>query len=842
LVDFKKLLGRKQIIKPLDPLEIFGDLDKESGKEYFRPPQKSVLEEWYSTFRAQKDVIIKLHTGQGKTLIGLLILQSYLNEGKGPAVYICPNNYLVNQIVDQAKAFGIKTTQFYDTKPPQEFLNSEAILITNCNKLFNGKSVFGVRGSRRAPIHLGAIVIDDAHKCLEIIRNSFSIIVKKKNGNRNNPIYSGLWGLFEDSLKRQAPGTCSDILDEAYCLMAVPFWSWYDKRDEVLQLLSEHKESDELLFVWDLLKNHLNECYCIFSGVSVEITPRLLPVDLIPSFSEAEKRIFLSATLTDDTFLVRDMGIAPESVTNPLSSGDVKYSGERLVILPTLLDTNLERENIISWISGLAAKNGDFGVVAITPSFYHTNDWKSYGGKVTNVKRLYDNIDQLKTKVRNQRAKKVLVLVNEYDGIDLPDSTCRILVLDSLPSYSTLMDSYIQEVQPFSSITRRQLAQRVEQGMGRAIRGSSDWCIVVIAGNNLTDFLSDRSKRVFLSNEAQLQIEIGEELIQEMKEEEGRLFAIEKLVKQCLKRDDSWKEYYKDRMSRIVPDAPKKEYLDRAIIERNAEILCRQGQYAKAVEKLQRIIATSDATDKGWLLQLMATYLYPVDQKESMNKQLRAHIENSNLFRPETGVAYSKLTSTGTRVSRILDWIKKHDSHNTAIVEITTILGALSFGSPTNSFEKGIHELGQALGFISQRPEKETGEGSDNLWNIQGKIFWLIECKNNVKQKRRTITKSETGQLNNSIGWFKKCYEKEKGLPIFIHSAKKLGSGAYVNETFYVIGIDELKKLRENTLGFFKALTGTPFDDLSSATITEALKEYHLDTNNLPKEYLQRGE
>ena len=113
LVDFKKLLGKEEIVKPIDPLEIFSDLDKESGKEYLRPPQESVLVEWYNNFRAQKDVIIKLHTGQGKTLTGLLILQSYLNEGKGPAVYICPNSYLVTQIVNQAKAFGIKTTQFY---------------------------------------------------------------------------------------------------------------------------------------------------------------------------------------------------------------------------------------------------------------------------------------------------------------------------------------------------------------------------------------------------------------------------------------------------------------------------------------------------------------------------------------------------------------------------------------------------------------------------------------------------------------------------------------------------------------------------------------------------------
>lgn len=102
MVDFKKLLGKREIIRPLNPIEIFRNLDKESGKEYLRPPQLSVLNELYKNFHTQKDTVVKLHIEQGKTLIGLLILQSCINEGKGPVLYVCPNNYLVNQIVEQA--------------------------------------------------------------------------------------------------------------------------------------------------------------------------------------------------------------------------------------------------------------------------------------------------------------------------------------------------------------------------------------------------------------------------------------------------------------------------------------------------------------------------------------------------------------------------------------------------------------------------------------------------------------------------------------------------------------------------------------------------------------------
>jgi replicative superfamily II helicase len=239
MVDFNKLLGKKRLSKAVDPISIFTDLDKETGKENLKPPQAAVLKDWHEKWRSKRDIIVKLHTGQGKTLIGLLMLQSSLNEGAGPALYVCPNNYLVNQTIEQAQEFGIDTVQFAPdvTRPPQAFLNSNSILITNCKKLFNGRSVFGVAGSGRQPIGLGAIVIDDAHKCLDIIREAFSIIVDKTDAHgKTNQIYSSMWELFRESLGRQAPGTCSDVASgEPNSLMAVPFWVWHNKQKEVLQ-------------------------------------------------------------------------------------------------------------------------------------------------------------------------------------------------------------------------------------------------------------------------------------------------------------------------------------------------------------------------------------------------------------------------------------------------------------------------------------------------------------------------------------------------------------------------------------------------------------------------------
>ena len=79
--------------KPVEPREIFMSLpQKEKNYEYPRDVQAEVWKKWFAV-REQKNCIIKMNTGSGKTVVGLIILQSCLNEEKGPAVYVVPDKY-----------------------------------------------------------------------------------------------------------------------------------------------------------------------------------------------------------------------------------------------------------------------------------------------------------------------------------------------------------------------------------------------------------------------------------------------------------------------------------------------------------------------------------------------------------------------------------------------------------------------------------------------------------------------------------------------------------------------------------------------------------------------------
>lgn len=107
MFDFADHLDDDTSEKPLSPLDIYDSLDRSSDTGPLWPAQEAVLTEWYEQRQSQQDIILKLHPGQGKTLVGLLMLQSHLNAEAGPALYLCPNQQLVEQTQEQAKKFGI---------------------------------------------------------------------------------------------------------------------------------------------------------------------------------------------------------------------------------------------------------------------------------------------------------------------------------------------------------------------------------------------------------------------------------------------------------------------------------------------------------------------------------------------------------------------------------------------------------------------------------------------------------------------------------------------------------------------------------------------------------------
>jgi replicative superfamily II helicase len=621
LVDFKKRLAAKKAEKPTDPVKLYETLDRAHDKGPLRPAQLAVLTDWFEKHHATRDVIVKLHTGQGKTLIGLLMLQARLNAGKGPALYLCPDNFLIAQTCDQAKQFGIATCTA-DPELPDEFMNGHKILVASVQKLFNGLTKFGLN---QQSVPIDTLLMDDAHACTDTIREQCRIRIPS-----DEPAYSALKALFADELEMQGVGTYADICnDKRDALLPIPYWAWASREAEIASILSTNAGRDSIKFAWPLLKDMLGHCQCVISGAAIEIEPYIAPLSAFGSYWKAKHRVFMSATVTDDAFLVKGLQLAPETITKPLSYPKETWSGEKMVLLPSLINEDLDRERIVKGFGVPNAKRRS-GVVALTPSFNRTKDWEAYGAIIAKKETVSGLIDALK----KGQFEKTVVLANRYDGIDLPDDSCRILIFDSKPYSESLTDLYQEFCRPDSEATLMRTIRTVEQGMGRSVRGEKDYSIVVAIGTDIVRLIRDKESRKYLSSQMAAQIELGLEIAdmarQDIENGAKSIDAFNALMRQCLTRDADWKAFYVEQMRKVKPRGANEQVLRLYATELAAEEAFRGGDYASASENLQKLLdsGTINSDDKGWYLQEMARYHYRSNRTESQRLQVAAHRSN----------------------------------------------------------------------------------------------------------------------------------------------------------------------------------------------------------------------
>ena len=95
-----------------------------------------------------------------------------------------------------------------------------------------------------------------------------------------------------------------------------------------------------------------------------------------------------------------------------------------------------------------------------------------------------------------------------------------MLILDSLPYYDSLSDRYEMLCRPDSEIVRVKTVQKIEQGLGRSVRGAKDYSVILVVGSDLTKYIRSYNNRSLFSAQTQKQIEVGFEIVDMSKEDE----------------------------------------------------------------------------------------------------------------------------------------------------------------------------------------------------------------------------------------------------------------------------------------------------------------------------------
>jgi len=760
MVDFSKLTRPKASSSPINPIEIFKKTPNlgQAPNDLWKG-QAEALQQWHDA-RKKDDNLIILNTGAGKSIVGILIAQSLVNEEAGPVVYVCSTIDLVNQTAKECDRIGIR----YSTRAGQKFNNDlfetgKAFCITTYSAIFSPITAF------RNLLSPAALVFDDAHVAERIVRDSFTLTVTKRD---HKELYNDLLSIFASEFERiNKKDHLSFIVEDVGQLNVTmcPPSTAHRNKAQIIDTLKKHKYNDspELKFPTIQLYEHIGYCAVFISSAAIEFTPPFIPNRSFEFLRKGVRRVYLSATLDYDTDFVRAFGVSSPNKIEPSNDAG---NGERLILLSSEF---AEVEGKIDLAKRLSQKHK---ILISVPSYIKAKQWES-------VAIPPPSSEFTPALERFRRGEKgAFCLVSRVDGIDLPQDTCRIMVVDGAPSGASLLERYQFVSLRLDNLFSTKLAARVTQLLGRINRGRSDYGVFIVYSNDITNWLKNERNISLLPQLIRKQIMLGQSLQQDVGKSANT--DVLSITDKVLSRDNGWIDFYRDTIDGLeVSTAAIERVKEReAALARSAQA---ESDYMTALwnsdivqarkSLLDTLDATADADAKlaGWhSIWLGMTYEIEGDTASADFHYRRARARLSpKLNLPinhihthgdrsvdENGALHGKLMSVNLNgaqaIGNFLAFLNK---------QCQTLLDeTVSF----KQHEEALRSIGETLGYEASRPDNEHGAGPDVIWADSSKQYLVAFELKTKKEHPYEYNKSEIGQCLNHQEWIKSNYRDHK--------------------------------------------------------------------------------
>ena len=811
-MDFSKLGTAKKGPAVHDPVKIFESLPSLASTpgDLWRG-QDRALSGWHAE-RAKQDVLVSLNTGAGKTIVGLLIAQSLVNEGCRNVVYVCSTIDLVMQTAREAGRIGIDHTTRVGRKFSDDlFETGKAFCITTYAALFNGHSAIR---KRHFP---GAVVFDDAHVAEGLLRDAFTLRVDVRD---HGELFEEIAALFEPHFRDLgASGQFRDARDlSRHSTAFVAPGGLFDRSGQLVQILLANgvKDHDTLGYPFAWLEDHVTACTAVFTAGVFELSPPFLPSLALDIFQQDVRRIYLSATLQSQADFVRAFGRVPSVTISPANDAG---NGERLIVAGTKIPGGFG----VDFAKDLASSRK---VVVATPDYARADQWSALA-KAPSRENFTHELNAFRA--ANEGA---FILVSRVDGIDLPKDTCRIMVMQGLPAAASLLERYQAEFLRMHNVQAVRIANRLAQLFGRINRGRNDFGAFLLEGEELVKWLGNDRNLALLPPLLQKQILMGREVQSEF----GIVRKSEAvaLIDKVLARDSGWLDYYQREVKLVELDA---EQLARHQAAEPALVAAAEAEakYAaamwegdvttarRALERSIDVTARHDTPLGGWhSVWLGAAYEREgdLDTAYAAFGKARQRLGSGITLprpkrRPETASPIPDLNSFG----RSLQMMLCHGQGDRVEADVDRLRRALAAleAPKADDAEAAVRALGEALGFTSTRPDNDEGVGPDVLWRDEATKQYLgLELKTE-KQVPVRYNKKDVGQLHNHVTWMRDNFPDYEALGIlFVGPDGRIGDNASPTSEMALCTVMAMTDLRDRLLALIgDVLTQTPVERLA---------------------------
>jgi hypothetical protein len=772
--------------KPFDPLEIFKKLTLRGSIENIWEPQAEALKEWHKK-RNESDVVLQMNTGGGKTLVGLLMGQSLVNENKGRILYVCANNQLVEQTVERAEEIGLFPATRYKGEwvRREEYESGNVFCVTNYATIFNGKSIFRTED-------IDAVVFDDAHVAENVIRSQFTLRI-----TRDHEAFRKILHLCRKHFANSSQAErFQDITDGRFTsVLFVPMFVVWEHADEFRKILLDLgiDRDEKTLFAWEHLKEHLNHCCLVIDGSSLEITPAVLPLSHLNYFQGGVRRVYLTATLPSQASFARTFGVAKPALIQPSGkSGDA----QRLFVFIPGKDDEAQRNEAKSLVKGHKC-------CVISPSDKKGREWVP-PANIYDTDAGQEEIDRF----RRSKEPEMLGLVARYDGIDLPGDACKVLILDRLPTSENLIDRFIDESIRVETIRTSHTATRVVQAIGRIFRSNTDHGVVLLVGPQLQSWLRTPKNQAYLPMLLQQQLLLACELAKQVEAKELNWVD---LIKGVLTGDENWDEMYDeyiDQFETRVSSPATDWHIELILKEKEAYEQLWQGQYQQASDMYAAL------TEGAWKhdLRLAAWYhhwrglalICTEDKQAAFHEFIAAATSRSELGRPserrERAFKPPTPDEIGQQAKNLANWYRSKKAKILTATE--QVESDLIYGPETKKAEEACRLLGELLGLRAERPDKTKGTGPDVTWEGVGQPSTFGFELKTEKKKDGEYSKDDIARCHDHQEWLSKNHGDQSTLTI-VGPMLPVSRKANPSVTLQVIEIEQLRNLLDRVKSMF---------------------------------------
>lgn len=777
---------------PESPDRLFRDLPRRKHASLF-DHQGQVLRNYVAHASEAPDVALQLPTGSGKTLVGLLLAEWRRRKFRERVVYLCPTRQLVHQVAEEASAkYGLTVEPFtgkikhYTPEAKTAYQDGERVAVTTYNSLFNTNPFFD------SP---DIIIIDDAHAAENYMASLWTLRVSR-------------FEAADDALFKAMAGVLKTVLPAHNYIRLTGDWQgvedmgWVDKipshqlaeiEAELRVTITANVGATDHRYPWRMLANHLHACQLYVSSSEIMLRPLIPPTWSHGPFVGAKQRIFMSATLGAGGDLERLTG-RPRIKRLPIPEGwDRQGIGRRYFLFP---EKSLTEEQTLQLRRDLMHKAGRS--LVLTPSK------PDAAVVIEDVKEhlkcpvfTADDLEVSKAEF-TQCEQAVAVIANRYDGIDFPDDDCRLLFVEGLSRTTNLQERFLINRMGASLLFNERIQTRVLQAIGRCTRGLNDYSAVVITGDELPAYLTDRKRRAFFHPELQAELEFGvDQSTRVQRQDLLDNFGI------FLDHDEDWEEANQSildaREAATQAKFPAMDQLESVVGHEIAwQTAMWNEDYTRAYDAARDVLGgLTDPALRGY--RALWHYLAGASAESATaagEAGFDAHARTQYRKAKEAAAGIPWLIGLargGTAAAPTPEEI----GHSTLLLQVEQLeaqlvkLGTLhnrEFSARENAICEGLKDgktfeqaqvlLGEHLGFNAGKRENDA---SPDPWWIVGNIALVFEDHANAKGETSVIDATKARQAASHPDWIREHVPASAGAqiqPVLVTPAKKAREGA----------------------------------------------------------------